>query len=705
MTHESHREPTAPARRQGRMRSVASRWLSVTLGNTRQVPGSVIGNHLGDGQFTLCCLTVIAALLPHASWLPLPFLLTLLALIALRWWQRRLRPKPWSWLSRTLLMTALMVAAWTSIGSISGTQGAGFLAAMLVSKLFEAERVRDARSVATFASFLVMAHFLFHNQLWSMLAGLPGMVLALALLASVSQVLPMDWRGWLRPLSTASLLLAVSAPIALLAFAVFPRLDGPLWGNAGDFRRGEMGLSDRMEPGQIGSAAMDDRVAMRVRFENGVPAAGDRYFRGLTLWNTDGRIWTRPPWIDSQATEQAPVPDFGFRHEITLERDAAPWLPALDRPIAAPDGLPLALDQSLPIRLRNRQELRYQVTSNPALALEPFELRPTLRALALSLPEGRNPRTHALAQRLRAEHPDDRQYAQRLLRVFTTEFGYSLEPPPLGAHSVDEFLFDTLSGYCEHYASAYATLLRAGGVPARVVLGYQGGYWNAVGGHLVVRRADAHAWVEYWLHGEGWLRADPTSMVAPERIERGTDALADFNLGFRRNSSAWNWVRDRWDFLELRWTDWIVNYRVGNRAVLLQGALERLSTWSGRLPVFWLGLAGVLAFALGWWWRRRGSAVSNSDPAARWYTAFRRVLAGAGVSSNGAETPAGLVRRAGERFPESAPRLNALVSRYLVSRYADPADPPALPTRWELTRLGWRLRGQRLRRSLAGERR
>ncbi len=666
---------------------------------------AVTAMRLGEGQFTLCCLTVIAALLPHASWLPPPFLIALLMLIGFRWLQRKRQPRPWSWLARTALMIALMAAAWISIGSISGTQGAGFLAAMLVSKLFEAERVRDARSVATFASFLVMAHFLFHNQLWSMLAGLPGMLLALALLASVSQAVPMDWRGWLRPLSTATLLLAISAPIALLAFAAFPRLDGPLWGNTGDFRRGQMGLSDRMEPGQIGSAALDDRLAMRVRFENGVPPPGQRYFRGLTLWTTDGRSWTRPPWIDGHSTEQPPVPDFGFRHEITLERDAAPWLPALDRPIAAPRELRLAMDHSLPIRPRRSQELRYHAVSNPSLALEPFDLRPTLRALALQLPENRNPRTLALARRLRADNPDDRRYAQRLLRLFSDDFGYSLDPPPLGGNAVDEFLFDTLSGYCEHYASAFATLLRAGGIPARVVLGYQGGYWNAVGGHLVVRRSDAHAWVEYWLHGEGWLRADPTAMVAPERIERGTDALAGLDLGFRRGNSALNWLRDRWDFLELRWTDWIVNYRVGNRAALLQGVLERLSNWSARLPLTWLAIAGVLAIVVAWFWQRRRPGERSRDPTVRWYSAFRRILAGAGIESAPSETASNLAARAGARYPLLAPRLNALIERYLGARYAGDAGLSRSPSRMELLDLWWRLRAQRLRRSPAGERR
>ena len=191
------------------------------------------GRPLDGGQFSLCCLTVLAALLPHGSWLPLPLMLLLLGLLGLRWLQRWRWPRVWPWWFRNSLMLVLLAAAWTSIGTISGSQGAGFLAAMLVSKLYEAERARDARSVATFASFLVMAQFLFHTQLWAMLAGIPGLLLALATLASLNGPLGNDLRAWRRPLAMAGRLLLLATPVALVAFAVFPRLESPLWGNTG----------------------------------------------------------------------------------------------------------------------------------------------------------------------------------------------------------------------------------------------------------------------------------------------------------------------------------------------------------------------------------------------------------------------------------------------------------------------------------------
>jgi transglutaminase-like putative cysteine protease len=650
-------------------------------------------------QFGLCCLTVLVALLPHGSWLPPPFLLLLVALIILRWLQRARWPRPWPWLVRNGLMVVLFAAAWLSIGNFSGSQGAGFLAAMLVSKLYEAERVRDARSVATFASFLVMAQFLVQSQLWAMLAGLPGVLLALATLASLQQPQRAAPIRLLPPLRQAAGLMAVALPLALVAFALFPRLASPLWGNANATRSGGMGLSDRMEPGQIGALWNDDRIAMRVRFPDGVPANGLRYFRGLTLWSTDGSAWARPSWADTRMIDTAPVPDVGIRHEITLEADAAPWLPALDRPVAAPDGLGMAIDHSLPMPRRNR-ELRYQVLSNPDLLLDPFGLDPQTRALGLALPSGRNPRTLALARQLRERHPDVETFANRLLDLFRDEFAYSFEPPPLGRDAVDDFLFRTRSGYCEHYASAYATLLRAGGVPARVVLGFQGGYYNRVGGYLMVRRADAHAWVELWVQGRGWLRADPTSMVAPERVDRGTDALAAFGDNFGR-STLGMWMRERWDFLELRWTDWIVNYRAADQSALLQ----RLMAWLPRTPLdlglVLTGVALAAVFALAWLLRGRARPAPGARPAdalARWLLAFRQVLAGAGVGSTAAEPASRLAARAGARFPELADAITRLSLGYQRARYAGDAGLPGAPSRRALAGLWLRLRLARWRR-------
>lgn len=655
------------------------------------------GRRLDAGQFSLCCLTVLAALLPHGSWLPLPFLVLLLVLICVRWLQRWRWPRPWPWWFRNGLMMVLLVLAWASIGTISGTQGAGFLAAMLVSKLYEAERTRDARSVATFASFLVMAQFLFHTQLWAMLAGAPGLVLALATLAALNEPLAPALRAWRQPLATAARLLLIATPIALLAFAFFPRLESPLWGNTGAFTRGQLGLSDRMEPGQLGAIALDDRPAMRVRFPDGAPPPPAlRYFRGLTLWHTDGRSWTRPGWLQTRLDDLPPVPDHGIRHEITLERDAAPWLPALDRPLAPPPGLGFAMDRSLPIPRRAGNTLRYEVVSDPDLAIDPFQLRPYLRTLALNLPEDRNPRTLALAAQLRARHADDRDYAVRLLDLFRDDFGYSLEPPPLGAHSVDEFLFETRSGYCEHYASAYATLLRAAGIPARVALGFQGGYWNGVGEHLVVRRSDAHAWVELWIEGSGWLRADPTAAVAPDRIERGSASVAGLELGLGSRGGAWTWLRDRWDFLEMRWTDWIVNYQVANQSALMQHLLARLSSlrWSAS-PAMLLA-AAALGLLLWLAWRRYRAGGGGNDPQARWYARYRAVLASTGIPSRPSETAPHLAARAGTRYPALAGELTALAHDYQRARYGVEGQPP--PSRRALARLWLRLNRERLRR-------
>jgi len=530
------------------------------------------------------------------------------------------------------------------------------------------------------------------------------MVLAIATLASLHQARTGAPIVIARPIGQASLLIAVALPFALALFVVFPRLASPLWGNTFSTQRGQMGLSDRMEPGQLGEAALDDRPALRVRFPDGVPPSSIRYFRGLTLWSTDGRAWSRPEWTDAPQLNLPPVPDRGVRHEITLEPDAAPWLPALDRPIAAPDSLRLALDGSLPIPRRNRA-LRYEVVSDPDLMLEPFGLSSQTEAMALALPQSRNSRTVALAKRLREETPDAEAFARRLLGLFTEEFSYALEPPPLGIDSVDEFLFDTKIGYCEHYASAYATLLRAGGVPARVVLGYQGGYYNATGGYLVVRRADAHAWVESWIEGRGWLRADPTSMVAPERIELGSSALDGLQNEFR-HSDLFRWFHDRWDFLELRWTDWIVNYRAADQSALLQRLIDRLPQSFTALGSMVAAMIVIAAGLLIWLLRGRHAGPAVADPLARWFGAFRRVLASAGVPSTPAEPFNRIVARAAERYPSTSPTLTNLALRYHAVRYGASlgAGSYRLP-RHALATLWLTLWSQRLRRLARADRR
>lgn len=654
-------------------------------------------------QFRLCCLTVLAALLPHATWLPLPFLLVLLALIVFRWAQRGRQTSPWPWWFHTALMLCLCAASWVAIGSISGTQGAGFLAAMLVSKLYEAERVRDARSIATFASFLVMTQFLFQTALWAMLAGLPGVIVAVSTLASLHRPQPMT--GTRRERAWASLrqplrLMLMALPLTAVLFVLFPRLESPLWGNAFG-QKGGMGLSDRMEPGQLGSSALDDRTAMRVRFPDGVPPLSQRYFRGLVLWRTDGRIWTRPEMSDAPALELPAVPDRGVRHEVTLEPDAAPWLPALDRPIAAPEGLHLSLDHSLPLR-RGMRELRYQVVSSPDLALQADRLPVPVRNAGLSLPADRNPRTLAYARRMRERHPDPADFARVVIAMFRNDFSYSLEPPPLGGNSVDEFLFDTQTGYCEHYASAYATLLRAGGVPARVVLGYYGGYYNSIGGYLVVRRSDAHAWVEYWLEDRGWIRADPTSMVAPERIDRSAGAVGIDSLAGLRRGSLMNWLWTRWDYMELRWNDWVVNFQAIDQSRMLQ-SLSRWLPQTPRLPGLLLAIAviAIVAFVA---WKLRGQAPRrrDADPLAAWLQRLRTMLSAAGVSSHPSEPVSVLVARASAAYPEHAPLLGRLARRYQAARYATVESRPA---RLPLAQLRLKLWQSRLERFLRLRRR
>jgi transglutaminase-like putative cysteine protease len=311
--------------------------------------------------------------------------------------------------------------------------------------------------------------------------------------------------------------------------------------------------------------------------------------------------------------------------------------------------------------------LRYRARSVFGAAAQPLT-RHALQ-LALTLPEG-NPRSRALAAEWARAFPDPWQRVQAALRLFAAApFAYTLSPPPLGHNQVDSFLFDTHRGFCEHYASSFVFLMRAAGVPARVVSGYQGGEWNPVGRHYVIRQSDAHAWAEVWLAQRGWVRVDPTGAVAPSRVEQGVDAaLAGDEIPALRDLRAPGWLRDlRWgvDGLTYRWQRWVLQY---DRAQ--QGRLLEQAGLAGKLPsVLVIGLVVLSLLALLPLWLRRRRA----DPVQALYDRFCGLLARHGCVRAAAEGPRDFGARASAALPGAAPAVQAFTSGYVAWRYGEPA--------------------------------
>jgi transglutaminase-like putative cysteine protease len=375
-------------------------------------------------------------------------------------------------------------------------------------------------------------------------------------------------------------LLLQALPLALALFVLFPRLPGPFWALPSPGGGGRTGLSDQMNPGDITSLAQSDEVAFRVRFSGPSPRPAELYWRGPVLERFDGRRWRTQP--DSLRERLPPLRDYAlppapgqpvYSYEITLEPNQQRWLLPLETPLRwdAPESRLAAT-----LELLNKRPLDRRIAwSGQSVGTGSFrDPRPPER-VNRDLADGSNPRTVAMARELRRDAGSDEDYLRRILRMFREQqFFYTLQPPALGEQPVDDFLFNTRAGFCEHYASAFAILARAAGLPARVVAGYQGGERNPVANYWIVRQSDAHAWTEVWLDGR-WVRYDPTAAVAPERIENGLDAalpaLAGDTLPLLGGGEWFERMALGWDAMNATWDRWVLAFGPDQQTALLEG--------------------------------------------------------------------------------------------------------------------------------------
>ncbi|MEO7149596.1 MAG: DUF3488 and transglutaminase-like domain-containing protein, partial [Rhodanobacteraceae bacterium] len=439
--------------------------------------------------FDLLCLSVACVLLAHLSHIPLWLGAALAALLLFRWLQRRRQWGRVPGIARFALVIALPAAVLAIYHTPFGREPGSVLATgLLVLKLLESEHARDARVATGFCCFLLMSALLFAQSLWLTL------LIALALLPALATLRALQpdsggersgRRNYARAFAPGAMLLLAASPLALLGFVFVPRLSAPLWGAPGaDTAR--TGVSDRMAPGDMRDLLIDNSVAMRVGFDGQTPSPSARYFRGMVLWFFDGHAWLRgSAGLRRAAPEPMQARGVAIGYDVTLQPTRRHWLFALDVPLDAPDGATLDADRTLSRDKPVNEAIGYHVDSASSYTLDP-QLDAGLREAALQLPPGYDPRAVALARTWRATAGSGGAAVVRdALRLFHDGgFVYNLAAPPLGRDSVDDFLFGTREGFCEHYAGAFVFLMRAAGVPARVVAGYAGGYWNAYAHYL-----------------------------------------------------------------------------------------------------------------------------------------------------------------------------------------------------------------------------
>ena len=499
----------------------------------------------------LAALVVAAPLSLHlALWISLVFVLCCAwrTLATLRAWR----------LPGTVLRLALLILGLAGVlmehGTVLGRDaGVALLMLMMSFKLLEMNTLRDAHVVIVLDYFLLLTHFLFSQSMFAAAYMVLGVVAVTAVLNKLNYETEPQRIGWY--LRNAASVALQALPLMAIMFIMFPRFAGPIWTVPTDSSSGTTGLSQDMAPGRISNLAQSDAVAFRVSFDDAIPAPEYRYWRGPVLWYTDGERWSAARKESTRRLHQSAEVHYTGQDEpvtynVTLEPHNQRSLFALDLPASRPKFAHMTSDYQLLTRKRVTQRLHYPMSSH--IHYDTGRLSTVQRQRALQLPEG-NPRTRALARQWRARYNDDQRIVEQALRFFRERpFVYTLQPPPLsGGAQSDQFLFDTRRGFCEHYAASFTWLMRAAGIPTRVVTGYQGGEYNDMGDYFIVRQRDAHAWAEVWLKGQGWVRVDPTAAVAPQRIEMGIANSTQTDGEAIRFSAAKHHVLSRaWQFLQ-----------------------------------------------------------------------------------------------------------------------------------------------------------
>ncbi|WMW79376.1 DUF3488 and transglutaminase-like domain-containing protein [Undibacterium cyanobacteriorum] len=576
----------------------------------------------------------------------------------------------------------LMGGIFYSYRSFFGREaGVAMLILLLACKMLEMHARRDLFVVVFLGFFLILTSF-FDSQ--SLLSALQVSVSALALLmAQLSYQFHTRTMPPLKRLRMVGKIVGLSIPLTIACFFLFPRLQGPLWGLPSDANVARTGLSNSMSPGNISKLAMSEELVFRVRFFDVVPEKSKMYWRANVLDEFDGRTWTAgySPELNKKPNRDAiQVSGKAIRHEVTIEPNGERNIFALELPNSLPqiegNTSSLTPNAELVTSLPLQQRTRYLVTSYVDYRFE-SSISPASVRLNTSILRRFNPKTAEFAAQLKSQFARPQDQIRAMLNYFRSEnFYYTLEPPALGRNTVDEFLFNTRSGFCEHYASSFVLVMRYLNIPARVVTGYQGGNMNTQDGYLEVRQSDAHAWAEVWLSELGWVRVDPTAAVAPDRVLKNLSAtqkpgtIADLVGNVMGGNTLVNELRMRWSALNNAWNQWVLNYNETKQNGLLENLGLRDLDWTKVLTRLFLVGALILGLTALPLLRRRERRVLID----RLYSRLLDKCSRKGIAKHSHEGPRNFLLRLQATMPTtiSVPQLQAIeqfIELYIASKY------------------------------------
>lgn len=564
---------------------------------------------------------LLLVLLPHFSHLPIWLSLVMMTLIAWRGcYELQLCKIPGKlvlFILTIILLTGIVFSYHTLIGRNAGS---AMLLGLLCLKLFEIKSFREIALIINLALFSIVINFLFNQSILVAFTMLIALVFLFTALISfqhnykaLSKIKPVPL-NFIRSnekqhLQLAFKMIVQAIPFALVLFILFPRVDGPLWGLPEDAFSASTGLSDKMSPGRISQLSDDNSVAFRVKFDSVIPTPNKLYWRGPVMWDFDGYNWTSPD------NERLAVSNFEFtglgektNYTVTLQPHNNHWLFALDIPSTLPDHSRLSANMQVVSIPRIQKLKRYTISSYTRYILPTYSQVPIERYLRLPKTNSNSQdsnlsKSRALTKELK-DPLNPQNTVNNVLNYFTTQdFYYSRQPPLLYDNPIDEFLFESKRGYCEHYASSFTILMRLAGIPARVVTGYQGGELNPLDNYMTVRQSDAHAWSEVFLKNKGWVRVDPTAAIPPGNIENTSDAIR-LNTTLKKPSSLFkaSWLskqmkqmRYAFDAVNNRWNQWVLGYNNKRQKAFFAAIGIPEITWQGLSQLLFSILAVLTA--------------------------------------------------------------------------------------------------------------
>lgn len=563
-------------------------------------------------------------------------------------------------------------------GNIVGLEPAvAVLITAYLLKLLEMRTKRDIVLVIHLSYFVTVTHLMFSQGIPAALY--MGLCIALVSAALIALHQSAETNQFLQPIRIAAIMVLQALPLMLLMFLVFPRIE-PFWSVPLPSHQAKTGMGDSMSPGNVTKLARSDALAFRATFEGKIPERSQLYWRGLVLSQFDGRSWTTVSEgvlngspINYQANDSSV-----YRYSLIMEPTQQNWLFTL--PVAKVENSTALYSQEFTVASVQtiKQRMKLNVISEIDAVRELY-LYEDIKMRELQLPRNFNPKTREIALQWRQESRSELAFINRVLSFFREQpFVYTLEPPRLGRDSVDQFLFNTRRGFCEHYSSSFTFLMRSAGIPARVVVGYQGGTKNPYENYLTVRQLDAHAWSEVWLQGRGWVRVDPTAAVSPDRIELGGESVLSGQEGFLADSPLSplklrniEWIRElqqRYDQLNYSWHRFVLGY---DNEVQLDTLKSLLGEVTPQRMVIAILSAGTIVISLIALQLLLSQPLRRVDPVAKVYQKFSRKFNKIGIVARKDEGVRSFSARVIALRPDLAGQVNGFASLYEEIQYAD----------------------------------